>query len=91
MSEDSRLFRKIDRVESIVLQDDCDLCRCLFGRIATPSRLDQGIILVLSWSMYRLEASMAMDTDEKRASAEYTSAILDPFEVGLNIEDLIST
>ena len=91
MSGDSRLFRKIDQVESIVLRDDCGLCRCLFGLIANPFRLDQEIILVLSWSMYRLEASIAMDTDEKRASAKYISAILDPSETSLGVEDLVST
>ena len=91
MSGDSRLFRKIGQVESIVLRDDCGLCRCLFGLIPNPSELDQEVILVLSWSMYRLEASIATDTDEKCASAKYVSAILDPSEVNLNIADLVST
>lgn len=41
--------------------------------------------------MYRLEASLSMDTSERRATSKYISAILDPTETGLEVEDLSST
>lgn len=45
--------------------------------------------MVLSWFIYRLEASIAIDTDEKRATAKSMSTILDPFELRLNVNDLV--
>ena len=41
--------------------------------------------------MNRLEASITMDTSERRATSKYISAILDPTETGLEVEDLSST
>lgn len=52
--DDPRLFRTLGYVGSIELYYDCPLCRCLYGLIAMPSSLEQRVILVLSWSMYRL-------------------------------------
>ncbi|KAL2056445.1 hypothetical protein ABVK25_003468 [Lepraria finkii] len=88
---DRRVFRQLGRVDTIVLKYNCPLCRCLFGLIPFPSKLNQKVILVLSWSMYRLEASISMDTSERRTTSKYISAILDPTETGLEVEDLSST
>ena len=91
MLDDPRLFRNLGQVGSIVLRDDCQVCRCLFGLIANPSSLSQHVKLVLSWSMYRLEASILINTDSRRAGAKYIAAILDPTDTGLDVEDLVST
>ncbi|KAL9041076.1 MAG: hypothetical protein Q9214_004238 [Letrouitia sp. 1 TL-2023] len=88
---DRRVFRELGRVDNIILKYNCPLCRCLFGLIPFPSKLDQKVVLVLSWSMYRLEASISMDTSERRATSKYISAILDPTETGLQVEELSST
>ena len=91
MSDDPRIFRSLGCVGPVKLHDDCPLCRCLFGLIGTPHSPDQEIILVLSWSMYRLEASISLDSRERRTTARYITAVLRPSETGLTIEDLAST
>lgn len=91
MLDDQRLFRDLGTVGSIVLRDDCSLCRCIFGLIPHPYSLRQKVRLVLSWSMYRLEASMSIDTTEKRETSKYICAILVPSNTGLTVEDLVST
>lgn len=91
MLDDQRLFRDLGTVGSVVLRDDCSLCRCIFGLIPHPYSLRQKVRLVLSWSMYRLEASMSIDTTEKRATSKYICAILVPSDTGLTVEDLVST
>ncbi|KAF2236465.1 HET-domain-containing protein [Viridothelium virens] len=52
---------------------------------------DQMVFLILSWSMYRLEASMRMDTNRKRSTARYICAILDPSYEGTTVEAQAST
>ena len=47
---DRQRSRKLGRVGSIVLQNDCSLCRCLFGLTTSPMSCDQEVILVLNWS-----------------------------------------
>ncbi|KAL8728422.1 MAG: hypothetical protein Q9181_005354, partial [Wetmoreana brouardii] len=91
MIDDPRLFRNLGQVRSIMLRDDCGLCRCLFGLTGLPSSLDQEVKLVLSWSMFRLEASMLVDTASKRASYKYITAVLDPSATRLLTDDLVST
>ena len=61
---DWRLFRKLGRAGSIVLQNDYSLCRRLLGLTPSPMSYDQEVILVLSWSLYRLEGSVHMDNIE---------------------------
>lgn len=91
MKDDSRLFKTLGSVESVIFRDDCGLCRCVYALTPTASRLQQKVKLVRSWTMYRLEASMAIDTPEKRRSSHYFAAILDATETGLSVEDLVST
>lgn len=85
------LFRSLGTVRSLRLRRDCALCCCLFGLIANPSSLDQEVKLVLSWSMYRLEASIGMNTPEKRATSKYICALLHPSSTDLTVESLAST
>ena len=89
--DDPRLFRSIGRVDTIVLRDDCGLCRCLYCLIPYPTSFEQDVKLVLSWSMYRIEAAISMDTQAKRSTSKYIAAMLDPSDSGLPVEDLIST
>lgn len=78
---DLQVFRKLGRVGSIVLQNDCGLCRCLFGLTPSPMSYDQEVILVLSWSLYRLEGSIHMDSVEERTASKHVSAMLHPSEM----------
>ena len=86
-----RLFRNLGKVGTIMFYAECSLCYCLFGLIANVSSLDQKVLLVLSWSMYRLEASVSMDSAGKRSTSRYITAFLDPSETGFSVEDLAST
>ena len=88
---DRQVFRKLGRVGSIVLQNDCSLCRCLFGLTPSPMSCDQEVILVLSWSLYRLEGSIHMNNIEKRTASKHVSAMLHPSEMHFTIADLSST
>ena len=88
---DRQVFRKLGRVGSIVLQNDCSLCRCLFGLMPRPMSCDQEVILVLSWALYRLEGSIHMDNVEKRTASTHVSAMLYPSEMHFTIADLSST
>ena len=87
---DLQVFRKLGRVGSIVLRNNCGLCRCLFGLTPSPMSCDQEVILVLSWSLYRLEGSIHMDSVEKRTASKHVSAMLHPSEL-FTIADLSST
>ncbi|MCJ1327002.1 hypothetical protein MMC10_003668 [Thelotrema lepadinum] len=95
LSDDTRVFRSLGPVKDIILRDDCGLCRCLFALIPNPypdqDELEQDVKLVLSWSMYRIEAAISMDTPAKRSTSKFVAAILDPSTTDLNIEDLVST
>ena len=88
---DPRLFRDLGEAGSIKLYYDCPICRCLFGLTPIPSACDKHVLLILSWSMYRLEASISMDTSEKRKTSKYITVVLEPSATGLTIEDLAST
>ena len=91
MISDERIFRNLGSVESIVLRDDCTLCRCIFAMTANACSLNQEVKLVKSSSTYRLEAGILLDTPQKRANSQYVSVILDPTETGLYVDDLVST
>ncbi|KAL9593178.1 MAG: hypothetical protein Q9219_007650 [cf. Caloplaca sp. 3 TL-2023] len=50
---DTRLFRPLGRVSSLILRDDCTLCRCRYGLITlTGTDKDQEIELVLTCLTY---------------------------------------
>ncbi len=89
--DDKEVFRKLGAVGSIVLRSDCALCRCIFGLAPSPDSHDQEVVLVLSWSMYRLEASIHMDTKEKRTASKHISAMLYPSQSQFTIAGLSST
>ena len=89
--DDKTVFRKLGPVGSIVLQKECALCCCIFGLTPSPDSGKQEVVLVLSWSMYRLEASIHMDTEEKRTASRHVSAMLDPSQMQFTIADLSST
>ena len=91
MKGDLRLFQDLGEAGTIRLQYDCPLCRCNFGLTPTPSTDDQHVLLVLSWSMYRLEASIGVDTKAKRMTSKYVTVVLEPSSTSLSIEDLAST
>ena len=69
-SDDLWVFRNLETVNYIVLRDDCDLCRCLLELIPYSRSLDQEVKLMLCWSMYRLKASMSVDTPEKEGRCQ---------------------
>ena len=89
--DDKTVFRKLGPVSSIVLRKDCALCCCIFGLTPSPYWYNQQVVLVLSWSMYRLEASIHMDTKEKGTASKHVSAMLDPSQTKFTIADLSST
>ena len=89
--DDKEVFRRLGPIGSIVSRNDCALCRCLFGLTPSPDSCDQEVILVLSWSMYRLEASIYTNTKEKRTASRQVSAMLSPSQSQFTIVILSST
>ena len=89
--DDKIVFRKLGPVGSIILRKDCALCFFIFGLTPSPDSYNQKVVLVLSWSMYRLGASIHMDTKEKRTASRHVSAMLDPSQTQFTIADLSST
>ncbi|KAI9710488.1 MAG: hypothetical protein M1820_002624 [Bogoriella megaspora] len=85
------VFRLLGEIEDLKFRSDCPLCLCIFAMIENPSELDQKVYLVLNWSFYRLEGSMVMDTDEKRRTASYVCAVLEPSYEGTTSEARAST
>ena len=76
----SRIFRK-----------SCPLCLCLFGIIPTADSCDQHVELFRTWTMYRMEASISMDTAEKQNSTKCVTAVLSPSRTGFDLSELTST
>ena len=75
-------FRSLGTVGSLVLCNDCDVCVCLFALIPATNAMSQTVVLVLSWSAYRLEYSISLDSEERKNSARCISAILEPLTPG---------
>ncbi|KAI9695283.1 MAG: hypothetical protein M1820_008745 [Bogoriella megaspora] len=73
---DERVGKNFGNVGKIVLRQDCTICWTLFGLIPTAQTTDQNVILVKSWSIYRLEGSILADTAERRNMSQYVTAIL---------------
>ena len=60
----------------IELWQNCPCCRCLFALTPEPSSLEQEVILFTTWSMFRLEQGVEIDTEEKRATSRCINVIL---------------
>ena len=68
---------RLGSVGSIALWEDCACCRCLFALTPEPSSLEQEVILIKSWSIFRLEQGVSIDTKQKRAMSRCVSVILE--------------
>ena len=69
--DDKTEFRKLGPVGSIVLREDCGLRYRIFGLTPSPDSYKQEVVLVYSWSMYRLEASIRMDMGHQRETGSF--------------------
>ena len=88
--DDQRVFRDLGTVGSVILREDCCLCRCLFGLIPFPSNLEQHVKIVRSWSIYRLHRETSIDTVDKRSTSQCIAAILEPSRSGLSVAYQVS-
>lgn len=91
LNEEPLLGRQLGVVGDLELRQDCPLCFCLFGIIPTPSSTLQKVDLVRTWTMYRMEASMSIHTEEKRNSTKCITAMLRDSNTRLQTSELTST
>lgn len=71
-------FRVLGKVGSIEYRIDCSLCRCLFALTPNPFSEDQDVVMFPSWSILRLEGSIVMDSEKKRAYSKCLIVTLRP-------------
>ncbi len=74
----AKTFRTLGKVENVEFCSDCSMCLCLFDLTPNPHSGSQEVTLVLSWTLFRMEHHMDINTLEKTKTSKHLTAILDP-------------
>ena len=80
IKERHKCIRRLGKVGTIILQNDCQLCICLFAMTPYASSADQEILFLPDWTIVRIsgETGIVLDSEEQRQYATCLVIALDP-------------